>query len=112
MLCDFAVKHCIQGLPFSRWLDTGFAHDIGCGQRLAVQAVVRVIVWFHCCASQRYTSEQSLGLPVGQDLGVRCTGRCGPGATPAQLRRAHLCTPLTKSSSKLSYSLKKKKNTI
>ena len=79
MLCEFAVKHCNQGLTFSRCLDTGFAHDIGCGQRLAVQAVVRVIVWFHCCASQGYPSEQSLGLPVGQNLGVRCTGRCGAG---------------------------------
>src|SRR6516225_7094304 len=43
VLCEFAVKHCNQGLTFSRWLDTSFAHDIGCGQRLAVQAVVRVI---------------------------------------------------------------------
>ncbi len=44
MLCNFAVKHCNQGLAFTRRLDIGSAHDIGCGERLAVQAVVRVIV--------------------------------------------------------------------
>jgi hypothetical protein len=73
MLCEFAVQHCNQGLTFSCWLDTGFAHDIGCGQRLAVQAVVRIIVWFHRCTSQGYASEQPLGLPVSQNLGVRRT---------------------------------------
>src|SRR6267154_4494564 len=90
VFCEFAVKHCNQRLTFSRRLDTGFAHDIGCGQRLAVQAVVRVIVWFHCCASQGYASKQSLGLPVGQDLGVRCTGRSGAGARRCRRIRAHL----------------------
>jgi hypothetical protein len=44
VICEFAVEQSYQGLTFSRRLDTGFAHDIGCGQRLAVQAVVRVIV--------------------------------------------------------------------
>jgi hypothetical protein len=31
MLFEFTVKHGNQGLTFSRWLDTSFAHDIGCG---------------------------------------------------------------------------------
>jgi hypothetical protein len=90
MLCDFAIKHCNQGLTFGRWFDTGSAHDIGCGQRLPVQAVVRVIVWFHRCAYQGYAREQSLRLPVGQNVGVRRTGRGGAGASRCRRIRAHL----------------------
>ena len=52
LLSDFGVKHCHQGFTFLRWLRISSPYDIGSRQRLAVQAVVRVIVWFHAGASQ------------------------------------------------------------
>src|SRR5271157_313932 len=90
MLCDLAVKHFSQGLAFPGWLDIGSAHDIGCGKRLAVQAVVRVIIWFHRCTSQGYASEHSLGPSVGQNVGIRCTGDSGARARRCRRIRAHL----------------------
>jgi hypothetical protein len=38
MLCNFAVKHCNQGLTFRRWLDIRSAHKAGAYPSSAVSA--------------------------------------------------------------------------
>lgn len=51
------LRRRYQGLTIRRWLDVGPAHDIRCGERLAVPAVMRVIVCLDRRASQGQAGE-------------------------------------------------------
>ena len=78
MLCNFAVKHCNQGLTFRRWLDIRSAHKAG-----AYPSSGHLYHPWHCGHAPAPFSQT---LYIGVSISCSC---CGFGLAGLDLRLRH-----------------------